>query len=105
MDYVIPAFALGAEVAFCDNVAQVSGAGRVIRVIKPGEKGNAYRTLLGALDPDIEVLYEIDTVAAALPGYRGWIRESMMWKTKDTKKRKVTSHFPTSEQNESSAPT
>ncbi len=91
MDYVIPAFALGAEVAFCDNEAQVSGAGRVIRIIKPGEKGNAYRTLLGALDPDIEVLYEIDTVAASLPGYRGgWIRESMMWKTKDTKKRKVT---------------
>ncbi len=90
MDYVIPAFTLGAEVSFCDNQAQVSGSGRITRVIRPGEKGNAYHTLLGALDPDIEVLYEIDSVAISRPGYNGWIRESMMWKTIDAKKRKVT---------------
>ncbi len=90
MDYVVPAFALGVEVSFCDNAAQVSGSGRITRVIRPSEKGNAYHTLLGALDPDIEVLYEIDSVAISRPGYSGWIRESMMWKSKDAKKRKVT---------------
>jgi hypothetical protein len=30
----------------------------------------------------MEVLYEIDTVASTTPGHKGWIRESMMWKTK-----------------------
>ncbi len=82
LDYVVPKFAKDTHVGFCDNQAQVSGSGRVVRIIKPGEIGNAYRTLQGALDPDMEVLYEIDTVVATTPGYRGWIRESMMWKTK-----------------------
>ena len=81
-DYVVPKFALGTHVGFCDNQAQVSGSGKVVRIIKPGERGNAYRTLQGALDPDMEVLYEVDTVAATMPGYRGWIRESLLWKTK-----------------------
>ncbi len=57
LDYVVPKFAVGTHVGFCDNLAQVSGSGKVVRIIKPGERGNAYRTLQGALDPDMEVLY------------------------------------------------
>jgi hypothetical protein len=89
-DYVVPKFQIGTQVTFCDNEAHVSGGGKITKVIKPGERGNHYRSLLGAFDPEMEVLYEIDTVAATQPGHTGWIRESVMWKTKDSKKRKVT---------------
>jgi hypothetical protein len=82
LDYVTPRFKLGARVTFCDNEPKLSGSGIVTRVIKPGEKGNSYRTLQGAFDPNMEILYEIDTVASTTPGHKGWIRESMMWKTK-----------------------
>jgi hypothetical protein len=69
LDYVVPVFKLGASVTFCDNESQVSGSGNVTRIIKPaGERGNAYRTLQGALDPNMEVLYEIDTLEATTPG-------------------------------------
>ncbi len=90
-DYVVPKFQLGDNVTFCDNEAHVSGGGMISKVIKPGERGNPYLTLLGAFDPDSEVLYKIDTVAATQPGHTGWMRESVMWKAKDSKKRKVTS--------------
>jgi hypothetical protein len=86
LDYVVPKFAMSTHVGFCDNLAQLSGSGKVVRIIKPGERGNAYRTLQGALDPDMEVLYEIDTIAATMPGYKGWVRESLMWKTKGAKR-------------------
>jgi hypothetical protein len=63
-DYVVPKFKLGTQVIFCDNEAHVSGGGKITKVIKPGERGNHYRSLMGAFDPEMEVLYEIDTVAA-----------------------------------------
>ena len=86
-----PMFFVGDEVGFCDNRARVSGAGRITRIIRPGEKGNPYHSNLGLFDPEAETLYEIDTIGATNTGREGWIRESMMWKTKGSTKRAVTS--------------
>ena len=46
---------------------------------------------MGLFDPDAETLYEVDTIGATISGREGWIRESMMWKTKGSTKRTVTS--------------
>ena len=47
-----PMFFVGDEVGFCDNRARVSGAGRITRIIRPGEKGNPYHSNLGLFDPE-----------------------------------------------------
>ncbi len=39
MDYAIPAFDVGMNIAFCDDTAKDSGSGTIARIVKPGEKG------------------------------------------------------------------
>jgi hypothetical protein len=85
-----PMFFIGNEVGFCDNRTRVSGAGFITKIIRPGEKGNPYHSHLGLFDPDAEILYEIDSIAATTPGREGWVRESMMWKTKGSGRSGVT---------------
>jgi hypothetical protein len=84
LDYVIPAFEIGMHVAFCDSVAQASGSGRITRIIKPGQRGNEYRSLLGAFDRNMEVLYEIENDTGTLPTLT---KESTMWKISGTLQR------------------
>jgi hypothetical protein len=85
-----PMFFIGNEVGFCDNRTRVSGAGFITKIIRPGEKGNPYHSHLGLFDPDAEILYEIDSIAATTPGREGWVRESMVWKTKGSGRSGVT---------------
>jgi hypothetical protein len=84
LDYVIPAFEIGMHVAFCDSVAQASGSGKIVRIIKPGQRGNEYRSLLGAFDRNMEVLYEIENDTGMLPTLT---KESTMWKISGTLQR------------------
>ncbi len=83
-------FFIGDEVGFCDNKTRVSGAGFITKITRPGEKGNPYHSHLGQFDPEAEPLYEIDSIAATTPGKKGWVSESMMWRTKGSLKRGVT---------------
>jgi hypothetical protein len=84
--YASPAFEVNMQVAFCDNSAKISGSGKIIRVILPGEKDNAYSTHLGAFDPDVEILYELES-DVFLPLGKRFVKESMMWKIKGTLQR------------------
>jgi hypothetical protein len=91
MDYVIPAFDVGMQIAYCENEAQNSGSGTITRIVKPGEKGNAYQTLQGAFDPDMEVRYEIESNSVKVPVL---VKESAMWKTEGTLRRNNASLNP-----------
>jgi hypothetical protein len=57
----IPIFEVGMNIAFCENNAQHSGSGTITRIITPGERGTAYRTLQRAFEPEMEVLYEVES--------------------------------------------
>ena len=80
---VLPVFEIGSRVMFCDTKMAKSGSGVITRIIKPGDHGNPYRSLLGALDLDMEVMYELDSGSTAA----GWVRESTMWKAWGTTQR------------------
>ncbi len=81
MNPVIPTFEVGMEIAFCENNAQNSGSGIITRIVRPGERENAYQTIQGAFDPAMEVLYEIESNSAKLPFL---VKESTMWKSRGT---------------------
>jgi hypothetical protein len=88
---LIPIFEVGMNIAFCENNAQHSGSGIITRIITPSERGNAYRTLQRAFEPEMEVLYEVESNSVKLPHL---IKESTMWKAQGTARRSNASLNP-----------
>ena len=79
------------NIASCENNAQHSGSGTITRIITPGERDNAYRTLQGTFEPEMEVLYEVESNSVKLPQL---IKESTMWKAQGTARRSDASLNP-----------
>jgi hypothetical protein len=85
----LPAFEMGMNVAFCDHSAQLSGSGKVTRII-PSSSTTSH-SQLGGLDPTMETHYEIQGENGQSPFV---VPESTMWKTEGTMQRNNPSLNP-----------
>ena len=82
LNLIQPEYEVGDDVSFQDDEGHICGRGRITRVIKPGEIGNEYiqSEVRPFSEGQMEVMYEIDSIANNVPGKRGWVKESIIIK-------------------------